>query len=131
MTNSKKDHSNSKWYLKPSNKTTTTVNTKKRSQTKNIGNFFPTVRQVKNKLLTHIHYGNEKQWTRARKNYRTVIAIFAANQTGPWNIFALRGEHNARTARKEDILPKCANPKPSVGYKNNQQRTVTPSHGLK
>ena len=82
--------------------------------------------------IDHTHPPRKrKTMDTGKKKHRTVIAIFASNQTGHWNIYALRGERIAITARKQDILPKCAKPKPSVGYKNNQQRTVTPSHGLK
>ena len=39
--------------------------------------------------------------------------------------------YNRKYARNWDILPKRANPRPSVGPRKNQQRTVTPNHGQK
>ena len=66
-----------------------------------------------------------------RRSYRTATATFAAIRIGHWNTSAQHGEHSAITARKLDTLPKCANSRPSVGSRKNQQRTVTPNHGQK
>ena len=79
---------------------------------------------------THPERKRKKAET-GRRSYRTATATFAANQIGLWNLSAQHGEHSAITARKWDTLPKCANPRPSVGFRRNQQRTATPNHGQK
>ena len=45
---------------------------------------------------------------------------FAVNQIGQWNIFVQHGDHSVITARRWVFSPKCANPKPSAGYKKNR-----------
>ena len=80
---------------------------------------------MKNNLLTHIQRGNEKQWKQVRKNYRSVIAIFAANQTGHWNISARRGEHNANNSKQMGHFAKVCKSKTVNRIK---EEPITDSH---
>ena len=79
--------------------------------------------------VAHTHPTRNRKPNWGRKNYRTVIVTSAINRIAHWSISAQHGDHSVTTARKWEILPRCANPKPSTGYKRIHQRIAAPSHG--
>ena len=74
-----------------------------------------TVHQETNRSNTTTKHENENKLVTRRENYQTGTAAFAENRPGHWKTYARHGDHNATFAKRWDILPTCANPRPSTG----------------
>ena len=65
--------------------------------------------------VIQIKHGSEKPNPTKKEKFQTENAVSVGNLTGPWNISVQHGELNATIAKRWDILPKFANPRPSAG----------------
>ena len=84
---------------------------------------------MKQDRMTTKHWTNiGNDWWTSREN--AVYHIITAEEIITYK-FARHGEHNAIIVKRWDILPRCANPRPSTGKVKHRHRVAVPNHGQK